>query len=600
MADKNDNLNKVNGSNLRNQLSKKQTNPNSVPSAISNLNKNKLNNLSQRNRVNNQSKQMDQGNQQTDEFGEPIGQDASRSAASQIAGTAKKVIDLATSKSPIDLIKKKIILYVAASAGSFLIVLIMIIAVIGLIIGPIQAVMDVVNGVAGTIDEVGQRFGNFFSFKGFNTDKETFYNALNERYAFYYERGAIIDVPLIVSTLFVDRSFDENADYECNLGDKEACDVNEDGDYAIMRNDAIELANNMVYKSGKQYFCNINTTVPNENNPDGYELVTKTTSCGTDKKNCKCSSWEISEEPTYALQSEDYFKTYLYNIYLPNKVNIKLINEFNLKNPQCVAPEYSDKDFCSSSLTEYLATIDNDKVVKKQIDTIYEKRDIYLEFAEDMGLMSTGKSYGDSINSIGINWNMPSDLRSYLANPLGDGACRQSSCFGTYYYSSDKQDKLGCAYHSAVDLTSPGTSNAKIYSVAEGVVQRVSDDTRVCTPGSSCPGRSITIRHTININGKDYDIVSAYRHLASFADPTLPLKIKNGEEVKVSKGQFIGIMGKTGNVTGVHLHIEVFEAGSKNAYDVSQINAISGCNLIANCSGQYNRCSSENRLHSLR
>jgi murein DD-endopeptidase MepM/ murein hydrolase activator NlpD len=92
-------------------------------------------------------------------------------------------------------------------------------------------------------------------------------------------------------------------------------------------------------------------------------------------------------------------------------------------------------------------------------------------------------------------------------------------------------------YHNGIDIA--GVSNKTIFSAADGVVVSARFE-------SNGYGNRIVIRHS---NG----LKTTYSHLSS-------IFVKPGQ--KVEKGQAIGIMGATGNSTGVHLHFEVYEGGT--------------------------------------
>lgn len=92
--------------------------------------------------------------------------------------------------------------------------------------------------------------------------------------------------------------------------------------------------------------------------------------------------------------------------------------------------------------------------------------------------------------------------------------------------------------------------NLPIVSAADGVVSYAS-------PLSSY-GNLIMVTHSIN--GQIF--TSFYAHLSS-------IKVSVGQEV--SKGQLIGGMGATGNVTGTHLHFEIHK-GNWECMTKTQLN----------------------------
>lgn len=93
-----------------------------------------------------------------------------------------------------------------------------------------------------------------------------------------------------------------------------------------------------------------------------------------------------------------------------------------------------------------------------------------------------------------------------------------------------------CGWHIGVDLV--GDKN--IYPIAEGAVESIN------RKGASY-GNHIVIKH-------DDGLVSLYAHLSE-------VKVKAGE--KVSLGTLLGIMGATGNASGVHLHLELHNGAYK-------------------------------------
>ncbi len=96
--------------------------------------------------------------------------------------------------------------------------------------------------------------------------------------------------------------------------------------------------------------------------------------------------------------------------------------------------------------------------------------------------------------------------------------------------------------HSGIDIASGG-KNVPIYAAADGVVT-VSE--YQWKNGKSTYGERIIIQH--NINGKIW--TTCYWHMVEGSR-----QFKVGDKVK--KGDVIGLMGKTGDSTGIHLHFEI-------------------------------------------
>ena len=95
-------------------------------------------------------------------------------------------------------------------------------------------------------------------------------------------------------------------------------------------------------------------------------------------------------------------------------------------------------------------------------------------------------------------------------------------------------------FHTGVDIS--GTSSRNIFAVQGGTVKKAVD-----SGYNSGMGKYIKIDHE---NG----YVSTYMHLATVG-------VNEGD--RVEKGQVIGIMGKTGSATGIHLHYEMHHNGDR-------------------------------------
>lgn len=100
----------------------------------------------------------------------------------------------------------------------------------------------------------------------------------------------------------------------------------------------------------------------------------------------------------------------------------------------------------------------------------------------------------------------------------------------------------GCStYHYAIDLV-PG-AGTPIYAIAAGVVIDHVD-------GHGSWGNYVRIQHTID--GRP--VISSYAHMQTGSSP-----LAIGEQVDV--GDFVGLVGATGQVTAPHLHLEIEDNG---------------------------------------
>ena len=95
-------------------------------------------------------------------------------------------------------------------------------------------------------------------------------------------------------------------------------------------------------------------------------------------------------------------------------------------------------------------------------------------------------------------------------------------------------------FHAALDIT--GTKSKNIYAIQSGTVISAFNDNGY----HQGAGNNIKIEHANNY-------VSQYMHLAKSL-------VKVGDHVE--KGQLLGIMGRTGSATGVHLDFRVFKNGN--------------------------------------
>lgn len=100
-------------------------------------------------------------------------------------------------------------------------------------------------------------------------------------------------------------------------------------------------------------------------------------------------------------------------------------------------------------------------------------------------------------------------------------------------------------YHHGIDLVpTHAVDDPEVVATADGIVMQVVNVGK--KGGKMC---------LVRIKHKEYQ--TAYYHLKSGS-----IKVQKGDIVK--KGQVIGIMGNTGNVTGKHLHYQI-DKGSNNS-----------------------------------
>jgi murein DD-endopeptidase MepM/ murein hydrolase activator NlpD len=102
-------------------------------------------------------------------------------------------------------------------------------------------------------------------------------------------------------------------------------------------------------------------------------------------------------------------------------------------------------------------------------------------------------------------------------------------------HRKDPMNPTRTEFHSGIDLAAPPFE--PVYAAAAGTV--------IAAGWGGNAGRMVRIRH----HGKQETL---YGHLAS-------ILVKKDQEV--SRGQIIGLLGRTGRATGHHLHFAVFVAG---------------------------------------
>ncbi len=152
------------------------------------------------------------------------------------------------------------------------------------------------------------------------------------------------------------------------------------------------------------------------------------------------------------------------------------------------------------------------------------------------GSSKSSSSKSSSKGNSGSSSKSSSGISGYLAWPVNETEVR-------------KTQGLHGKYDTAVDLASLGEAKLPIYAAASGVVIIAKD-----SGWNGGYGNYIVIQHP---NG----LQTLYAHLSEIG-------VSVGGQV--SQGDPIGIMGETGNATGVHLHFELW--GSVNGWKVRDWN----------------------------
>jgi murein DD-endopeptidase MepM/ murein hydrolase activator NlpD len=146
-----------------------------------------------------------------------------------------------------------------------------------------------------------------------------------------------------------------------------------------------------------------------------------------------------------------------------------------------------------------------------------------ISWAEQLRLRYANINYSFTATTGAIRWPFP-----YSVNITDGFGLRDASISGR-------------AQHNGVDFV-PG-AGAPIYAVADGTVIVHDDD-------QYGYGNNVVISH--DVLGLVFD--SQYSHMQTGSSP-----LKVGDVVKA--GDFIGLVGDTGNATGPHLHFEIHLGG---------------------------------------
>ena len=187
----------------------------------------------------------------------------------------------------------------------------------------------------------------------------------------------------------------------------------------------------------------------------------------------------------------------------------------------------SDDEVLSESLAMEAQSVEVDPTLVS-----FSERDAWsvTSWAEMLKLKYGNRSFDYTVGTGPIRWPFPYPVS--ISSGFGDRAapCR------------------GCSTaHSGIDFT-PG-AGAAIFAMADGVVFEHGE-------GGTSWGNYVIIQHTIN----GETVYSGYAHMQSASSPMVV-----GQEVKV--GDFVGLVGATGQATGAHLHFTVSLGEPKHYVD---------------------------------
>lgn len=167
--------------------------------------------------------------------------------------------------------------------------------------------------------------------------------------------------------------------------------------------------------------------------------------------------------------------------------------------------------------------------LKKSLDDLTKEVLGSIESSEDRTLAL--QRYDLYIEEYGAN--------QILGNPLGNNKTAITSPYGCRVL----RGQLDCT-HNGIDLKADERTG--LYAVGDGVVTKAGE---VNTGGGNC------VNIYYKVEGDGYTV--RYCHMSS-------ISVSEGETVK--NGQLVGYAGSSGNVTGAHLHLEVW-LGKNNVYN---------------------------------
>lgn len=161
--------------------------------------------------------------------------------------------------------------------------------------------------------------------------------------------------------------------------------------------------------------------------------------------------------------------------------------------------------------------------------TVYSIRALH-NYARDKASLYRSLQESLGRGGIGIYTFMPMGRPLHMSGSLHD-----TSGFGI---RPDPVTKTGLEFHNGFDTSGP--AGTPVYATASGVVHRI-------LRNDSGYGNAVIVQHK-------FGYYSLFAHLQA-------VQVRTGMDVH--KGFQIGIMGRTGRVTGTHLHYEVW-LGNQN------------------------------------
>jgi murein DD-endopeptidase MepM/ murein hydrolase activator NlpD len=215
---------------------------------------------------------------------------------------------------------------------------------------------------------------------------------------------------------------------------------------------------------------------------------------------------------------------------------LKIGKKINMTVPKPFIEVIVDKEVNKKEEIPYKKNVIKDKTLLKGKTKVKQEgksgaRSVTYKISEQNGVTVNKDEVNETILEQPVNEIVIKGTK--VIPSRGDGTFAWPTVGG---YISSKQGPRWGRMHKGIDIARP--SNRTIKAADNGVV--------VSAGWGGGYGNKIVIDHR---NGYR----TLYGHMSS-------LKVRVGQ--KVSKGSAIGIMGATGDATGVHLHFEVYKNGS--------------------------------------